>query len=458
MKTLIPCYYASYGRYISRFRAIPYYIDYLKPVERRLLLSLNKVAKKLVKSSKVVGHTMAELHPHGDLSIYQTLQQLVINGFVHGEGNWGSPSLIADDDYKFAAARYTECKIEKWVSELAFNYINFVPWTNYEYEDEPTALPSPIPIGLIGKGINIGIAFHKNQAPRYTIKDLSLRLKWLLEKNPIDDPNQPIIIPNIEGCNIYESDKDQIKNILLNGHGSLKIEPKIEVKNDGIHILGRSPLNTFNALIRACEVNQKTKKKEIPVNLIDSCKDKIDITVIPDKKSSDVRNIIESISSIISQNINIDMLAVNDNEHIENIGVDQLLLNSFMFWRSAVFNKRLDDTNNMINKKFETQIILLIRQIINQYKCNTLNDILNVWNNNNLNRSVQTEVFNNNWAAQNRQITDEDIENVYKNKSIKKLVESNIDLNQIDQEILTLKNKLNNLDNDCYSFVVDLSK
>lgn len=67
MKHIVSSLYAEYGRYIDTFRAIPSDIDCLKPVERRLLLSIHQEArKKLQKSAKVIGHCMGNYHPHGD--------------------------------------------------------------------------------------------------------------------------------------------------------------------------------------------------------------------------------------------------------------------------------------------------------------------------------------------------------------------------------------------------------
>ena len=121
MKLLIPCLYMSYGRYINKFRAIPSNIDGLKLVERRVLLTLNDVAKSLVKSSKVVGNAIAQYHPHGDMSVYGTLVNMVENGYAEGKGGWGGRGL---EDDKAAAHRYTECKINKWFSDNAFKYID----------------------------------------------------------------------------------------------------------------------------------------------------------------------------------------------------------------------------------------------------------------------------------------------------------------------------------------------
>ena len=105
MKTILPSFYSEYGRYVNRFRMIPFYIDMLKPVERRLLLSLFEVASgaKKVKSAKVIGNTIARYHPHGDQSTYGALVRLVQNNFAEGRGNWGAEGL---NDAKAGAYRY----------------------------------------------------------------------------------------------------------------------------------------------------------------------------------------------------------------------------------------------------------------------------------------------------------------------------------------------------------------
>jgi|GEM_PF-3622207 len=103
MKRAIPSLYAEYGRYIDEFRAIPYHIDCLKPVERRLLFTLFQVAKKLTKSARVIGDAIGKYHPHGDQSAYGTLVGLVRRGFATGQGNWGATGF---EDTDPAAYRY----------------------------------------------------------------------------------------------------------------------------------------------------------------------------------------------------------------------------------------------------------------------------------------------------------------------------------------------------------------
>jgi DNA gyrase/topoisomerase IV subunit A len=104
---LIPKLYKEYGMYINKFRALPLDIDGLKPVERRVLLSAYQIARdKYVKSARVDGHTLGHYHPHS--SSYSTMVQLVGQGFLEGQGNWGNS--IGIEDSPAAAMRYTECR------------------------------------------------------------------------------------------------------------------------------------------------------------------------------------------------------------------------------------------------------------------------------------------------------------------------------------------------------------
>jgi len=182
MKLTVPCLYIGYGRYIGRFRGIPYQRDCLTLAERRILLGFYDLSKnhnkKFYKSLKVVGHVLGNYHPHGDMSTYGTLSQMVENGIIDGEGNWGVDGLLGRENP--AAMRYTECRMKKWVYELAFKNIKYIPEDNIEFETEKLFLSSPIPIGLIGKNVITGISFHRSLIPRYKFEDLKNRLHWIL--------------------------------------------------------------------------------------------------------------------------------------------------------------------------------------------------------------------------------------------------------------------------------------
>jgi len=125
MKKSIPALYAEYGRYIDKARAIPYYVDCLKPVERRLLFTLWSLSKnKYVKAARIIGEAIGKYHPHGDQSTYKSLVGLVQRGFAFGQGNWGAVGL---EDSQAAAMRYPEIKSNEMLNNLAFEFIKQIP-------------------------------------------------------------------------------------------------------------------------------------------------------------------------------------------------------------------------------------------------------------------------------------------------------------------------------------------
>src|SRR5499426_4542157 len=69
--------YLDYAMSVIVSRALPDARDGLKPVHRRILYAMHRLGldwnKKHMKSSKVVGDTMGDFHPHGNAPIYEAL-------------------------------------------------------------------------------------------------------------------------------------------------------------------------------------------------------------------------------------------------------------------------------------------------------------------------------------------------------------------------------------------------
>ena len=72
--------FARYSKYIIQQRALPDVRDGLKPVQRRILYSMNDLNlqynKSYKKSARVVGDVIGKYHPHGDISIYEALVRM----------------------------------------------------------------------------------------------------------------------------------------------------------------------------------------------------------------------------------------------------------------------------------------------------------------------------------------------------------------------------------------------
>jgi DNA gyrase subunit A len=103
-------------------RALPDVRDGLKPVQRRIIYSMQEsgmtFSGKLHKCASVVGGVLAKYHPHGDISVYDALVRMgqdfsMRYPLIKPQGNFGS----IDGDPP-AAMRYTECKLEKIAEEL----------------------------------------------------------------------------------------------------------------------------------------------------------------------------------------------------------------------------------------------------------------------------------------------------------------------------------------------------
>lgn len=217
----LPRLYKDYGAY-SNYRNFPLDIDGLKPVERRVLLSAYKIAKdKLVKSRQVDAYTIGHYHPHGEC--YGTIVQLVRQGFLIGQGNFGTN--VGVEPVGPAAPRYTECRMHPKTVDMAFKYIKHVPWIDSELGDtEVLYLPTMFPICLMGNEYTQGIGFgFKTYIPCYTVNDLYQRLLWLLGVRK----RKPTIAP-ITDCAIT-SDKKKLEQLLTKGKAKIEVEGVIDI-------------------------------------------------------------------------------------------------------------------------------------------------------------------------------------------------------------------------------------
>ncbi len=159
--------FGRYSKYIIQERALPDIRDGLKPVQRRILYSMNKdgntFEKGYRKSAKSVGNIMGNFHPHGDSSIYDAMVRMSQDWknreiLVEMHGNNGS----MDGDPP-AAMRYTEARLSEiagyLLQDIEKNTVSFA-WNFDDTEKEPTVLPAAFPNLLVNgsSGISAGYA------------------------------------------------------------------------------------------------------------------------------------------------------------------------------------------------------------------------------------------------------------------------------------------------------------
>ena len=170
--------YIDYSMSVIVSRAIPDVRDGLKPVQRRILYTMNELGlqhnKPHRKCVKTVGEVMGSYHPHGDSAIYMAMVHLAQKWalryiLVDGQGNFGS--IDGDDP---AAMRYTEARMNRFAEEMLFDIdkdtIDWAP--NFdETKKEPTVLPSKLPNLLINGTTGIAVGMATNMAP-HNLKEI----------------------------------------------------------------------------------------------------------------------------------------------------------------------------------------------------------------------------------------------------------------------------------------------
>jgi DNA gyrase subunit A len=229
--------FLDYSMSVIISRALPDARDGLKPSQRRILYAMNGLGllpnRKHSKCAKIVGETMGNYHPHGDMAIYPTLVHMAQRWamreiLIEGQGNFGS----MDGDPP-ASMRYTEARLTHLgavlMEDMEKDTVDFVP--NYdETTTEPTVFPAAIPNLLVNGGTGIAVGMATNIPPH----NLSEVIDGICAL--IDDPDLSadqlvgfIKGPDFStGCTIYGS--SGIRQYFETGRGSLKVRGKATIE------------------------------------------------------------------------------------------------------------------------------------------------------------------------------------------------------------------------------------
>ena len=179
--------YLSYAMSVIVSRALPDVRDGLKPVQRRILYSMDELAMgpntAHKKSARLVGEVMGKYHPHGDASIYDALVRMAQDfsmryPLVNGQGNFGS----IDNDPP-AAMRYTEARLapiaQQLLADLDRDTVDLAP--NFdETLREPAVLPALIPNLLVNGATGIAVGMATN-IPPHNLREVCDALCYLID-------------------------------------------------------------------------------------------------------------------------------------------------------------------------------------------------------------------------------------------------------------------------------------
>ncbi len=229
--------YIDYAMSVIVSRALPDARDGLKPVHRRILYSMHEDGitsdKAYRKCANTVGSVLGRYHPHGDASVYDAMVRLAQDfsmryTLIDGHGNFGS----IDGD-PAAAMRYTEARMDKIAEQMLVdidkNTVNFMP--NYDDRlQEPTVLPTRIPVLLVNGSSGIAVGMATN-IPPHNLKEV---IDGIIKV--IEDPDVSIedLMKIIKGPDFPTGamilGKEGIKEAYTTGRGKITIRGESEIE------------------------------------------------------------------------------------------------------------------------------------------------------------------------------------------------------------------------------------
>jgi DNA gyrase/topoisomerase IV subunit A len=364
--------YLNYSLSVITSRALPDVRDGLKPVQRRIMYTMDQQGldhtAKHRKSATVVGEVMGKYHPHGDSSIYEALvrmaQPFALRGtLVDGSGNFGS----IDGD-NAAAMRYTECRLTKLAGQLLEDLrTRTVPFkANYDgTREEPTVLPSRLPNLLLNGATGIAVGMATN-IPPHNLKELCNALLKLL-KDPEIKPYQLVANDAVQGPDFPTggqiiNTKEELRDIYATGQGTIRIRGTTKVVTSGksgdkiLQIISIPyGVNKANLVERIAELIYSSKMPLVS-EIRDVSTDDIRVDLLL-KKGADEEKVLAFLykHTPLQTNFNVNMTCLIPTENPEVGAPDRLglkeILWHFLHFRLEVVTRRLENELEGLEKR-----------------------------------------------------------------------------------------------------------
>ncbi|MDF0479146.1 DNA topoisomerase IV subunit A [Vagococcus sp. PNs007] len=344
--------FGRYSKYIIQERALPDIRDGLKPVQRRILFSMdqdgNTFDKGFRKSAKSVGNIMGNYHPHGDSSIYEAMVRMsqdwkLRDVLIEMHGNNGS----MDGDPP-AAMRYTEARLSKLSGQLLEDIeketVDFV-WNFDDTAKEPTVLPAKYPNLLVNGSTGIS-AGYATEIPSHNLGEIIDGTIHLIDHPDatLDQLMTYIPGPDFPTGAILQG-KKELKQAYETGKGRvvLRSVTKIEPLKGGKQqiVINEIPYEVNKAsLVKKMDEIRLNKK----VDGIAEVRDESDRTglqiVVELKKDTNAEGILNYLfkNTDLQVNYNFNMVAI-DNQRPHQVGLKRIL-EAYIAHRREVIRRR----------------------------------------------------------------------------------------------------------------------
>jgi DNA gyrase subunit A len=294
--------YIDYAMSVITDRALPDIRDGLKPVQRRILFAMHKMGlvptAKFKKSATVIGETMGNYHPHGNVAIYDTMVNMVQDFKMRYPLIWGQGNFGNIDGYPAAAHRYTESRMAKiapyMLADIEKNTVNFVP--NYDgTKREPSVLPSILPNMLLNGTLGIAVGMATN-IPPHNLSEIVDATTHLID-NP--EATTADLLQYVKGPDFPTGgiifDKKAIETAETHGRGGVVMRGEAEIVEE----------KAGQAKIVITSIPYRVNKASLIESVADLVRDKKleGIKDIRDESTTDIRIVIDLKNGAYPQNI-----------------------------------------------------------------------------------------------------------------------------------------------------------
>ncbi len=341
--------YLDYAMSVIVSRAIPSVEDGLKPVQRRILYSMQQMGLKpntqTKKSARIVGDVIGKYHPHGDQAVYSTMVRLAQDfslryPLVFGQGNFGS----VDGDEP-AAMRYTEAKLMAISNELLLDIdketVDFIP--NYDASlKEPVLLPGKLPNLLLNGATGIAVGMSTN-IPPHNLTEICDAIITYIKKPEITVKELTNIVqgPDFPTGGSVTGDMEELYKT---GKGRLVLRGKVgteTTKKRELVVITEIPymLNKTNLITQIANLARDKKIKDVSDLRDESSKGKTRI-VLELKKGANPKFIINQLYKYtrLQDSFSVNMLALVKNQP-KILGLKDVL-SEYVGYRKIVITKR----------------------------------------------------------------------------------------------------------------------
>ena len=329
-----------YSEHVILERALPRVEDGLKPVQRRILFTMQELGntpdKPHRKCARIVGDCLGKYHPHGDSSVYDALarmaQPFVMRvPLVDGHGNFGS----IDGDSP-AAMRYTEARMTEQALILLKDIDKDTVDFHLNFDDslkEPDVLPGRFPNLLVNgaSGIAVGLAtnippHNLSEAINATIALIDnpdITTRELMRAMPAPDfPTGGILASDGELLSAYET-----------GRGKIQLRAKIHIEEEKsgkkLIVIDEVPyqVNKAAMLEKILHLSEEKKALFAGINDIRDESDRMGMrAVIEIKRDCDENKILNALYrySDLQVTFGVNMVAIAGGKPVQ-MGVKQML-------------------------------------------------------------------------------------------------------------------------------------